>query len=78
MRTPSDTAVAVFSVLIIHGTSSTGAGYSGALRLMSERRDFLGRESWWWRVAFFCTWCATAKGDHGDAVGRAPGGKGPQ
>ena len=40
---------------VIHGVSGIG-GYWGGVRLMSDGRDFLGRECSWCFVAFFCTW----------------------
>merc|ERR1719506_2890957 len=49
---------AFLSSFVYQGMSGSG-GYSGALRLMSDGRDFRGREWWWCFVAFFCTWWAS-------------------
>jgi hypothetical protein len=52
------------SILVYHGMSGC-AGYDGGFRLMSDGRLFLGRIALCLRVAFFCTWCATARRNGG-------------
>jgi hypothetical protein len=50
-----DSVIFKLCVGVIHGVSGIG-GYEGGVRLMSDRRDFLGRVCSWCFVAFFCTW----------------------
>ena len=50
-----DSVIFKLCVGVIHGVSGIG-GYEGGVRLMSDRRDFLGRVCSWCFVAFFSTW----------------------
>ena len=50
-----DSVIFKLCVGVIHGVSGIG-GYWGGVRLMSDRRDFLGRVCSWCFVAFFSTW----------------------